>query len=52
MRKHNRKFAQRWSRENGDRSNFPQVMAHGVANNKGFQLAANFLLRGLLKRVI
>lgn len=51
MRKHNRKFATRWSRESGDRSNFPQTMAHSVVNNKQFQLAANSLLRGLLRKM-
>ena len=52
MRKHNRKFAQRWSRESGDRGNFPQTMAHSVVNNKSFQLAANSLLRGLIRKVV
>ena len=34
MRKHNKRFAQRWSREGGDRSNFPQYMSHSFVNNK------------------
>lgn len=51
MRKHNIRFAQRWTRAMMDRSNFPQVMAHSVANNKQFQLASNGLLRSLLARV-
>ena len=29
MRKHNKRFAQRWGRDKGDRSSFPQHMAHG-----------------------
>lgn len=49
MRKHNKRFAERWGRTAGDRTNFPQQMAHKIANDKGFQLGANFLLRGLLK---
>jgi hypothetical protein len=49
MRKHNIAFAVRWGRSGGDRSNFPQSMAHEIANDKQFHLAANFLLRGLLR---
>ena len=45
MRKHNRKFAQRFTREKGDRSNLPQQSAHALANDKGFQLLANPILR-------
>jgi len=41
MRKHNKRFAQRWSRDNGDRSNFPQHMA---------QFFTNYLLQSLLVR--
>ena len=50
MRKHNRKMTTRWPRDNGDRSNTPQQMSHVLANSKGFQLAANSLLRGLIAR--
>ena len=50
MRKHNKKFAQRWSREKGDRSNFPQSMAHRFVNTKVNQLWANLLLLNLLHR--
>lgn len=48
MRKHNKRFAQRWSRERGDRSNFPQSTAHAFVNNKTAQLFANGLLCSLL----
>lgn len=52
MRKHNEKFMQkRWGREDGDRSNYPQTMAHGVAWNKFAHLWTNNLLIGLLKRL-
>jgi hypothetical protein len=49
MRKHNIRFAERWGRAGGDRTNFPQQTAHKIANDKGFQLGANFLIRTLLK---
>lgn len=52
MRKHNKRFAERFGRTDGDRTNFPQTMAHTIANGKQFHLAANHLLRGLLKRVL
>lgn len=48
MRKHNKRFAQRWGRDKGDRSNFPQVLAHGFVKNKGGQLLTNSLLLSLL----
>jgi len=48
LRKHNKRFTQRWGREKGDRSNFPQVMAHGFVKNKPGQLLANSLLLSLL----
>ena len=50
MRKHNHRFAQRYTRGGGDRSNFPQSMAHSLANNKAFQLATNPLILPLIKR--
>lgn len=50
MRKHNKRFAKRWGREKGDRSNFPQHMAHGFVNNKSAQFLANGLLQSLLAR--
>ena len=50
MRKHNKHFATRWSRADGDRSNFPQQMSHKIANDKSFHLGANFLLRKLMLR--
>lgn len=34
MRKHNIKFAQRWSRMLGDRSNKPQQQAHDFVHGK------------------
>ncbi len=49
MRKHNKQFAQRWGRDKGDKSNFPQVMAHGFVKNKASQLATNSLLLALLR---
>ena len=49
MRKHNKRFADRFSRNGGDRTNFPQSMAHSIVNNKEFQLNANALLTALLK---
>lgn len=52
MRKHNTKFAQRWTRVKGDRSNNPQQMSHATVHSKPFQLAANSLLLGLLHRFI
>lgn len=50
MRKHNKTFATRWTREKGDRSNFPQSMAHASVNNKGNQLFANRTLALLFDR--
>ncbi|HVH93260.1 MAG TPA: hypothetical protein VM783_17985 [Candidatus Acidoferrum sp.] len=50
MRKHNRTFAQRYTRDSGDRSNFPQHMAHTIANDKRFHFMANTLLRAVLAR--
>ena len=46
MKKHNRKFATRW----GSAAVDPGVaqMSHQIVNSKGFQLAANSLLRRLL----
>lgn len=52
MRKHNERFASRFSRTKGDRTNFPQSMAHSITNNKAFHLSANALLSGLLGRVL
>lgn len=49
MRKHNKRFARRWSRDKGDRSNFPQSMAHGLVH-KSVQLFANYRLQSLLVR--
>jgi hypothetical protein len=51
MRKHNKLFASRFSRQHGDRTNFPQSMSHSIANNKGFHLNANALLMALLKGI-
>ena len=51
MRKHNTRFAERFGRTGGDRTNFPQTMAHSIANGKAFHIVANSLLRGLLKRI-
>lgn len=50
MRKHNVRFAERFSRTKDDRTNFPQTMAHSITNNKAFQLSANGVLQTLLKR--
>jgi len=50
MRKHNARFAQRWMRTAGDRSNFPQSTAHSFANSKVSNFFNNTLLIGLLKR--
>ena len=50
MRKHNKRFAQRRGRDKGDRSNFPQHMAHGFVHNKLAQLFADGLLQSLLAR--
>lgn len=52
MRKHSKQMATRWGRTPGDRSNYASQFSHKLANNKGFQLGANALLRGLLKKVI
>jgi len=51
MRKHNSKIAQRWSRKAGDRSNFPQKMAHSFMSDKLSQFFANGLLMALVRRV-
>lgn len=51
MRKHNKKFAQRWTRTASDTSNFPQMMAHAFVKGKTNQLVSNSLLLGLLARV-
>ena len=51
MRKHNKEFAIRFGRTGGDRTNFPQTMAHSIVNNKAFQLGANAMLTNLLRRV-
>jgi len=48
MRKHNKKFAQRWSREKGDTSNFPQKMAHSFTNDRFAQFWANGLLQACM----
>lgn len=50
MRKHNKKLARRWARESGDRSNFPQTMAHSFVNSKFSQYISNFTLQALLER--
>lgn len=52
MRKHNKRFAQRGGgvRLKGDRSNFPQCMAHEFLNNKTAQFFANGLLQSVLAR--
>lgn len=52
MRKHCKQMAARWGRNTGDRSNAPQSFGHQLANSKPFQLAANSLLSGLIKRAI
>ena len=52
MRKHCKQMAARWGRNTGDRSNAPQSIGHQLANSKQFQLAANSLLSGLIKRAI
>ena len=49
MRKHNVKFAQRWSRARGDTSNMPQQMAHRIVHDKMHQLLSNALLMRMLK---
>jgi hypothetical protein len=50
MRKHNTKFATRWARQPGDRSNFPQQMAHSFVGNKLAQFIANGALINLFER--
>lgn len=50
MRKHNKRFAQRRGRGEGDRSNFPQHMAHSFVHNKSAQFFANYLLQSMLVR--
>ena len=52
MRKHNKKCATKWSRWPGDRSNFPQSMAHSFVNDKRNQLFANWLIRHLVTRIV
>lgn len=51
MRKHNKQFATRFGRTDGDRTNFPQHMAHSLSKNKAFHLASNSLLSALLRRI-
>lgn len=48
MRKHNKKFTMRMGSARV-KASVPQ-MAHHITNSKGFQLAANGLLRSLFKR--
>lgn len=50
MRKHNKRFAERFGRTDGDRTNFPQTMAHQIAKDKMFHLYSNNLLVRLLKK--
>jgi hypothetical protein len=50
MRKHNHRFAQRWTREAGDRSNFPQQMSHSFVNSKVTQFFSNGLLQAIMVR--
>ena len=50
MRKHNAKFATRMGRIEGDRTNFPQKMAHTVVNDKAWLLGASTLMNRLLAR--
>lgn len=50
MRKHNNRFSERFGRGKDDRTNFPQQMAHSIANNKGLHLASNHLLHAILRR--
>lgn len=50
MRKHNVKFARRFSRFITDRSNLPQSSAHAMVNDKQVQLFANRTLAALLYR--
>lgn len=50
MRKHNKRFVQRWGRDKDDRSNFPQHKAHGFVHNKAAQFFANGLLQSMLVR--
>ena len=52
MRKHNKRFAQRWGRDKGDRSNIPQNIAHSFVHNKSAQFLANGLLHVQLKHVV
>ena len=51
MRKHNKQMATRWGRNPGDRSNVASSFSHKLANDKGFQLGANGLMRHLLSRI-
>lgn len=51
MRKHNVKFARRWTRWPGDLSNFPQQMAHSFVNSKANMFFANGLLQALINRI-
>lgn len=48
MRKHNKRFAERWGSARVN-TTAPRL-AHQVVNNKDFQLAANHLLRCILIR--
>ena len=50
MRKHNKRFAQRWYRGKGDRSNFPQHLTHGYVCNKSAQFLTDGLLQSTLAR--
>lgn len=50
MRKHNQRVAMRGGKRE-DRTNFVSVVGHSLMNDKLFQLFANGLLRGLLKRI-
>lgn len=53
MRKQSRCMVLRGGqRDSGDRSSFPAQIGHSLANNKGFQFAANALLRKLLSPVL
>lgn len=52
MRKHNKRFAERFGRTDGDRTNFPQTMAHTIVKDKSFQFNANALLQRVLSVVL
>lgn len=51
MRKHNKRFAQRWTRARGDRTNFPQMMAHAFVKDKTNQIMAHGLLHAMIFRL-